>query len=136
MSHKTIPFIKPNQSPGGPALDSKGPKKSSDGKIVDHGTLAELDYEIYERGVIHIFNKDLQFKKDIYIFEEEIRRIKFDQMSDGEVKEIKGSGDNDHLILTKENGDVKISLKKREFEVLNMLKSILNKGKQKLGGSK
>jgi len=142
MSSKIIPFLggskktSPVPAPS-LSLDSKGPKVSKDGKIVDHGTLAQFDYEVYDRGVIHIFNMDLRFKKDIYIFEDEIKKIKFEKMSDGETHIIQGSGDNDHLVFTKQNGDVQITLKSRDFEAVTLLKSILNKGKQCLtGGSK
>lgn len=148
MSKKVIPFIKPGQKqqppPGGNPvhLSSMGPKNSNDGKIVDHGTLGKLNYEVYERGVIHIFNDNrpgpdtLRFKKDIYIFEDEIKKIDFEKLSDGEQSIINGSGDNDHLVFTKENGDIKISLKRREFEALGLLKSILTKGQQILKGGK
>ena len=142
MSSKIIPFLggskKTDKVPApSMALDSKGPKDSKDGKIVDHGTLAQLEYEVYDRGVIHIFDKDLRFKKDIYIFEDEIKKIKFEKMGDGEIHAIQGSGDNDHLVFTKQNGDVQITLKSRDFEAVTLLKSILNKGKQCLtGGSK
>ena len=144
MSKKVIPFIKPGQKPlsppasGNPVpLSSMGPKNSNDGKIVDHGTLGKLDYEVYERGVIHIFDKDgLRFKKDIYIFEDEIKKVNFEKLCDGEQNVINGSGDNDHLVFTKENGDIKISLKRREFEALGLLKSILTKGQQILKGGK
>ena len=137
MSAKTIPFIKPKSElqTASPILDSKGPKKSLDGKIVDHGTLGKLEYEVYERGVIHIFDKDgLRFKKDIYIFEDDIKSIKFEKLPDGTEHIINGSGDNDHLVFTKENGDIKISLKRREFEALGLLKSILTKGQKILKG--
>jgi len=140
MSKKVIPFINPRkdqQAAGTPALSSMGPKKSNDGKIVDHGTLGKLEYEVYERGVIHIFDKDgLRFKKDIYNFEDEIKKINFEQLSDGGQRHIDGSGDNDHLVFTKENGDIKISLKRREFEALGLLKAILSKGQSILKGGK
>jgi hypothetical protein len=140
MSKKVIPFIKPVQQKfaGVPALSSQGPKKSNDGKIIDHGTLGNLEYEIYERGVIHIFESSSSplFKKDIYVFEDEIRGIDFDLLPEGEDHIIKGSGDNDHIVFTKENGDIKISLKHREFEALALLKSILTKGHNILKGGK
>ena len=137
MSNKLIRFIGKKNQPvnpiGGPALSSLGPKKSDDGKIVDHGKLGNLDYEIYNRGVIHIFDKDgLRFKKDIYIFEEEIKKISFDKMIDGDCREIKGSGDNDNLVFSKKDADIGISLKRKEFKALELLKDVLNKGKQKL----
>jgi hypothetical protein len=136
MSQKIIPFLNKKNSLKVPVLFSMGPKPSKDGKIIDHGVLGSLEYEIYERGVIHIFDKSMRFKKDIYIFEDEIKKAKIDNMDDGEEYEIKGSGDNDHLVFSKIDGDIKISLKKKGFEALNTLKNILNKGKQKLGGSK
>lgn len=147
MAKKLIPFLQKNapsvstQASGVPALSSKGPKNSGDGKIVDHGALGDLHYEIYERGVIHVFNDNrpgpdtLRFKKDLYIFEDEVKRVEFDKMGDGEYL-IKGSGDNDHLVFSKENGEIKISLKKREFEIMATLKNILNRGKKLTGGSR
>jgi hypothetical protein len=134
MSKKVIPFIQHGQQAGIPSLSSMGSKKSLDGKILDHGTLGKLNYEVYERGVIHIFDKDLRFKKDIYIFEDDLKKIDFEKLSGGEQHLINGSGDNDHLVFTKENGDIKISLKRREFEALGLLKSILTKGQKILKG--
>jgi hypothetical protein len=137
MTKKVIPFIKPDPALKVPVLSSAGPKKSDDGNIVDHGTLGELDYEVYERGVIHIFLQDcLRFKKDINIFEEEIKKFNFEKMTDGEEMVIQGSGNNDHLVFTKENGDIKIALKRREFEAIGLLKSILTKGQKILKGGK
>jgi len=140
MSKKIIPFFKKSapSSESPIALDSKGPKKSSDGKILDHGTLADLEYEIYERGTIHIFNKELRFKKDIYIFEREIKTVDFGSLQEGSPFIIKGSGDNDHFVFTKENGELKISLEKRKFEVIGVLQDIIKKGKDKIssGGAK
>jgi len=134
MSKKVIPFIKSGQQQS-PVLSSMGPKKSLDGKIVDHGTLGKLEYEVYERGVIHIFDKDgLRFKKDIYIFEDEIKNFNLEKYPDGDSHIIDGSGDNDHLVFMKENGDIKITLKRREFEAIGLLKSILTKGRQILKG--
>jgi hypothetical protein len=103
MSKKVIPFIKPGQHQQaiqqvGTLLSSMGPKKSLDGKIVDHGTLGILEYEVYERGVIHIFTghaappKDLRFKKDINYFEDEIKKFDFEKLPDGEEYIIQGSG--------------------------------------------
>ena len=140
MSKKILPFLNKKKSsgkdPGAPIpLNSMGPKKSDDGKIVDHGTLSDLEYEIYERGVIHIFDKDLRFKKDIHAFEDEVKGHDFQVMQEGDCFTIFGSGDNDHLTFTRENGDFKISLKKRNFEAIGLLQSILKKGKQKLGGN-
>lgn len=139
MSKKVIPFIKPGKQSvagGSPvALESLGPKKSDDGKIVDHGTLGKLSYEVYDRNVIHIFDKDgLRFKKDIYIFEDVIKSYDFERMLDGSEHLIQGSGNNDHLLFTKANGDIQITLKHREFEALGLLKSIITKGQRMLKG--
>ena len=136
---KVIPFIKSSPATQSPApsslaLDSKGPKPSLDGAIVDHGKLGDLDYEIYGRGVIHIFDKNFRFKKDIYAFETEVRSFNFQKLDEGQGFEIQGSGDNDHLEFTKDNGDIKISLKKRDFDAITMLKNILARGNKKLRG--
>ena len=139
MSKTMLPFLNSKQKKtvdtgSSVVLDSKGPKKSNDGKIVDHGNLGDLSYEIFERGVIHIFDKSLKFKKDIYAFEGEVKGHDFQIMQDGDCFTIFGSGDNDHITFNKENGDFKISLRKRDFEAIGLLQSIIKKGKQKLTG--
>lgn len=139
MSDRLIPFV--NKKRSGPArvktsrtalpLNSQGSKKTSDGDVLDHGTIGELKYEIYKRGVIHIFNDKCRFKKDINLFEDEINKIDFDNMSDDIV--ISGSGENDHLIFSKTDGELTIGLKKRDFEIIGKLKDILSRGKKKVG---
>ena len=111
---------------------SKGAKTSSDGDILDHGKFGAMSYEVYKRGVIHIFKKNskLMFKKDCSIFEDEISEIDFDILSDGEEFVLEGSGDNDHLIFKKENGDISITLRKRGFKMIDKILETLNKGKQ------
>ena len=130
---KVIPFTKQDKNPV-VALDSKGPKPSLDGKIVDHGSLGDLNYEVFARGVIHIYDHYLRFKKDIYIFEDELRKLDFDNLSDGKSLTIQGSGDNDHLVFTKDNSDIKITLAKRDFNAISLLKDIIARGNKKLRG--
>jgi hypothetical protein len=116
MTSKTIPFI------------SRGPKADSkDGKILDHGDLGDLKYEVYARNVIHIFNDELMFHKDIAIFENEIEKIDFSKMAEGESITIKGAGDTDNLIFKCVGDEIKIELTMKGFDVLNKLKSILKK---------
>jgi hypothetical protein len=111
---------------------SKGPKRDSkDGDIVDHGQLGDLDYEVYSRGVIHIFDKnDHMFHKGIDTFEEEIAKNNFSKMSDGESFLVKGSGDTDNLIFLSKEGEIRIELSKKGFDVLEKLKGILRRNKQ------
>jgi hypothetical protein len=133
-SRKFIPFVKEKKL----ELVSKGSLDSSDGEIIDQGTLGKLKYEIYKRGTIKITSDDntLVFKKDINIFENEVRGLNFDSMlntpSSVNPQIIKGSGDNDHLVFSKVNGDIEISLKKREFSSIETLHNIIAKGKKKL----
>lgn len=108
---------------------SKGSKKSNDGKIIDHGTLGKLKYEIYERGVIHITNGKLIFHKDKDIFEDEINEIDFDELLNKKEHRINGSGESDHLVFTYKDGDVNIGIKKRDFDAIEKLKKILSGGK-------
>ena len=114
---KMIPFV------------SKGKKttKKDDGKILDHGKIGNLDYEIYSRNVIHIFDKKLKFKKTMDSFEEEMNSHDFEKLKEGEQIIMRGSGDNDHLVFERKNGDLEISLKKRTFNTLEKLKDILSK---------
>jgi len=133
MSSTFLSFKKRSHSP---SLQSKGSKKTLEGDILDYGTLGSLNYEIYKRGVIKIFDKadDLVFKKDINLFETEIVGIDFENMVDAIV--IKGSGDNDHLVFTKVDGDIEMSLKKRGFPAIETLRSALTKGKKLLNDQK
>jgi hypothetical protein len=45
---------------------------------------------------------------------------------------ISGSGENDHLVFSKEDGELTISLRKRDFEIIGKLKGILSRGKKKV----
>jgi hypothetical protein len=102
--------------------------------IIDQGIFGDLNYTIYKRGVIKISSdeSDLVFKKDINLFENEIANIDFESMVEPII--IKGSGDNDHLVFSKINNDIKISLKGRVFSSVEILCDIISKGKKKLGG--
>ena len=106
-------------------------KKTKNGDIVEHGTICGLNYEVYKRGVIHITDKKLKFKKDCDIFEDEINKMDFESLADKEEIVLKGSGENDHLIFTKKDGDVDMKLKRREFSTISKLKSLLSKNKEK-----
>ena len=109
---------------------SKGKKKdSTDGEIIDSGTIDKLSYEVYQRGVIHIFDTKLMFKKDCGVFEDEVDELNLDLKEDEAVK-IEGSGDNDHLIIYCKDGDLRFKLEKRGNELINKLKSILKKGRE------
>jgi hypothetical protein len=113
-----------------PFINSKGSKKTTDGEIVDHGKINDLQYEIYKRGVIHIFkNKSAatcRFKKDIDSFDTAINKLDFEKLEDGKSLMIEGSGDNDNLIFTKKDDDINISLKAKGFKTIERLKEILN----------
>ena len=119
MATKVIPF------------KSAGEKKDSeDGACVDHGTLGDLKYEVYKRGVIHIFDDTTIFKKDCGIFEDEVSKIDFTAMGDGDQHVIKGSGDNDDLVFMCDNDEIKISLTKKGLTVIEKLKSVLRKNRK------
>jgi len=118
MPKKVIPFN----------IKSKGSKKSKDGKILEHGTIGKLKYEIYARGVIHITSGKLIFHKDKDIFEDEINEMDFDELVTKKEHRINGSGASDHLVFTYDdkNADIKIGLKKRDFGTIEKLKKILS----------
>jgi predicted nucleic acid-binding Zn ribbon protein len=120
---------------------SNGPKTTDDGKCVDSGDIGNLKYELYQRGnaftVLHVFNDiskghnpppAYRFKKDISVLQVELEKIDFHAMQEDTEIEIKGSGDNDDLILKKTNGSITLVLKRRGFDVIEKLKDIL-KGK-------
>ena len=104
---------------------------NTDGEVVDHGTIGNLQYEVYKRGVIHIFKNDLKFKKDCDSFEIELEALDFDSMKCGSKFIIKGSGDNDHLIFEYADNEIILGLEKRGQNIINKLKSIVSKGKVK-----
>jgi hypothetical protein len=104
--------------------------------MVESGDIGDLQYEVYQRNnsfaVVHIFDKKRLsvFKKDAAIFEDELAKLKFNEMNEGDTIVMKGSGDNDDLVFKFENGELLISLKRRGFDVLEKLKSVLKrKGK-------
>lgn len=122
MSPKILP-IKGHNSKGGKTTPANE-------IVVDHGSLGKgVEYEIYKRGVIHVFNKDLCFKKDIDQFEDCLDKMTFEKLGEGESLTMEGSGDNDHLVFTVKDGELQVSLSKRGFAVINKLKSILNRGR-------
>lgn len=127
---KTLNFV----SKGKPDLLKKA---TTDGKIDDHGTLGGLDYELYTRGVLHIKDKNgLCFKKDPDHFEEAIEDINFDAMVEDEETVIEGSGDNDNLVLTVKDGEIIMSLRKKEFKVIRKLRELINRGKKNKANKK
>lgn len=124
MPGSVIPFV-PKKSDG-PATGPEGEP------IIDHGTLGSLSYEIYERGVIHIFNdQGLRFKKALDAFEDELNQINFDDMFEGDDAVMKGSGDNDNLVFSCKGDEVDITLSKRGFDIIEKLRSIITAGKSK-----
>lgn len=116
----------------------KGSKGSDDGIVVDHGKIDTLNYEVYKRGakqgspilVLHIFDAKMRFKKDADIFEDELNNVDFDKLKK-ERAIIKGSGDNDDLILQIKDGDVVFSLAKKGLTMINKIKDILHTNRQK-----
>lgn len=113
---------------------SKGKPKETikeQGEILDHGKIGDLNYEVYARGCIHIFDNNLRFKKDCDIFEDELTELDINSFDDEEETVIEGSGENDNLIFKKKDGDIQLILRKKEFNVINKLKGILKKGKRK-----
>lgn len=124
MSGSVIPFVKKK---------SDGPTTGPEGEVVvDHGTIGTLSYEIYERGVIHIFDdQNLRFKKALDAFEDELNQIKFEDMIEGDETIMKGSGDNDNLVFVCNGDEIDIILSKRGFDIIEKLRSIIASGKSK-----
>lgn len=123
-----IPFI----------VKSRGAKKAAkDGDVIDHGDIGGLKFEVYSRNdrfrVIHIFNtkRTSLFKKDAEDFKDAIDAIEFEDMADGDEHLISGSGANDDLLFTCENGEIKISIRRQGLGVIDKLKSIISGGGKK-----
>lgn len=107
--------------------NKKAPVEDND-DVIESGRVGDLNYEVFRRGNIHIYDKKLRFKKDAELFEEEFRKLNFDAMKDDEKHVLKGCGDNDDLVFTKTDGEIKMFLKKRSFETISKLFDIINKG--------
>jgi hypothetical protein len=137
MPTKIFPLLHKSGKPQDQALISRGAKDTKEGEIIDHGAFDKLSYEIYRRGIIKISDElGHVFKKDINIFETEVLKIDFAGMTEGQKIMINGSGDNDHLVFSRVNGDVSIELHKREFAAIEKLRGILASGKEKILGTK
>jgi len=107
---------------------SNGPSPSD---IIESGEIGDLNYAIYKRGVIHIFDKKNErlFKKDPDVFEQEITKLKLNELTEGQTVSIQGSGDNDDLVFKCLKGDIVISLEKKEYGMVNKLKQLISKAK-------
>lgn len=122
---KVLPFI------------SKGKKTApagDGGTIIDHGSIGGLSYEVYDRGVIHIFDSKHVFKKGCGDFESSIEALNLEDMREGSRQVIPGSGDNDNLVFVCENGDITLKLEKRTFSTIEKLKGIISTAKTKIAG--
>lgn len=115
-----------------PFRSKGGVETPIDGKIIDHGTIGGLHYEVYQRGVVHIFNDDksMLFKKDCDLFEDQISKLDLSSMRIGDRKVIPGSGDNDNLVFSCGDGDIELKLEKRTYPLVEKLRNILGKGKK------
>ncbi len=115
-------------------IPKEGSKRTAaDGAVLEEGKFGKLNYKVFKRGVIHIFNntKTLLFKKDCELFETEIDKMNLNNLKDEDVEKMVGSGDNDNLVFTCVKGDLIMSLEKREYSMLTKLKSILKMGAKK-----
>jgi hypothetical protein len=112
----------------------KSTKKDKENGIIEKGSFGELNYTVYSRGVIHLFDKENKnlFKKDCDLFENAIDKLNLNSLSEGDVRKIPGSGDNDTLVFTCVNGDIKLSLEKPEYNTVAKLKKILKLGYKKV----
>lgn len=109
---------------------SKG--KPSGDDIIDTGILGKLKYEVFKRGNIRISDKNaLKFKKDCSAFEDALKKFDFDSMKTGDEFQIDGCGDNDHLVFQCTTDGIEILLRKRGNAIIDKLKRLLEKGKQK-----
>jgi hypothetical protein len=99
--------------------------------VAETGNFGKLKYTVFKRGNLHIYDekKNLTFKKDCGAFEDQIEDMNLDSLTEGESKTIKGCGDNDTLVFTCAEGDIKISLEKRKYSMLTKLRKLIKKGK-------
>ena len=67
--------------------------------ILDRGKIEDLNYEVFGRGTIHIFNdgcKKFLFKKDCSEFLKNLKEHNFNALKENQTIIIQGSGDNDN----------------------------------------
>ena len=126
---KVLPFVTPSKK-----KTAEKPSLFKDDLFME--TISGLRFHITKYHTVHIHsNAGCLFKKDISIFEQELDDLKLEELDIGQSHIIKGSGDNDHLVFTRTDDDIQISLKKRGFETIEKVKNLLHK-KSKKGGSK
>lgn len=115
-----IPFISNGKS-----------ENSSEGTVADYGKIGTLDYRVYTRGVIHISDGTLTFKKNPDLLEEELNDCKINELKENEEIVITGSGDNADLIIKLIDGDAVLSLRQKEYGIIYKLRSLISSGKTK-----
>jgi len=100
--------------------------KSADKAVLEEGKIGDLTIRVYQRGVIHILDSNgLTFKKDPEEFEKQIKSLG-DNFKEAVIQ---GSGDNDDLVLEQKDGDLKITLRKKEHGLITSLKKFVEKAK-------
>lgn len=123
MTSKTIPFVSTKKKK---KVDKDDPKTP-----IDEGTIGSyLKYSVYRRGVIHIFDTDLIFKKDCNVFEDLLKRLDLPNMLEGKEASIPGSGDNAELVFKKKKGEIELFLRERPLGIVNTLKKIISTAKR------
>lgn len=119
MDQNVIPFIKTSK---------KGPKRSRDGDVIDHGEICGLQYEVYRRGNVHVFDSNLRFKKDADVFWKKLVEV---DIQGEEEYVIPGAGDTDDLVFSNDTrGNVVLTLRRKGVAVIDQLKKVVNKGRK------
>jgi len=100
-------------------------KDTAEGTIVESGTIGDLNWEVYSYGTIHIMQNGRVFKKDCDLFEKEL-----DEVPDNALRHvIKGSGDNDNLVITQVDGEYVAHVEKSGHMIVEKLRELVTKGK-------
>jgi hypothetical protein len=110
-------------------------KQNPDSDVIESGIIGDLEYAIYKRGVIHIFNKEKTkiFKKDPDLFEDSLNTINFKDVINGEAARIPGSGDNDDLVFFSKDGIINVTLEERCNPLIKKLKEVISKARNQKG---
>lgn len=80
---------------------------------------------------LHIFDGKLIFKKDMDIFGDELDKMDFSSMADGDENMIEGNGDNDNIIFFCEDGEIDVRLSAKALPVIEKLKSIIRRSRNR-----
>lgn len=137
-SGKTIAFPKRNAAD---PKDDSPVMQDEEGIFIEEEPLGNLTLKTYNRGgigVVHVFGEDkkVRFKKDPVSFDKALDRLGLEDLDEGTETMIEGSGDNPDLIFKKENGEIVVSLRRKQYKAIAKLRDVINRCTAAVQGAK